>query len=128
MNNYANNSALKSNVLSPKEGLTLGNLYANEYDQYKNYRPVQLRATNEQERELLKIRELAFAVNDLSLSLDVDPKNGELFRLFKMYATELTERVKRYSEKYEPLEVCYDLGSEYSWYKNPWPWEVDKYV
>ena len=130
-NNYQNGNNgnnITDDILTPKQGLNLGNMFASEYDQYKNYKPNELRASSEQDRDLLKIRELSFAVNDLNLKLDVDPTNQEYYRLFKMYMEELNDRIKKYSEKYEPLELCFDLGNEYSWYKNPWPWEVDKYV
>ena len=56
-----------SEILTPKQGLNLGNLFASEYDRYKDYRPRELRARSEKERALLEIRELSFAVNDLNL-------------------------------------------------------------
>ena len=117
-----------SDILTPKQGLNLGNLFASEYDRYKNYRPRELKASSNQEQELLEIRELAFAINDLNLKLDVEPDNREYFNLFKEYAKELDVRVREYSNKYDVLEVCYDLKNEFTWYKNPWPWEVDKNV
>lgn len=128
INNQSTYMGNNSDILSAKEGLILGNLYANEYDQYKNYKPRQLKADSAQESDLLKIRELTFAIIDLNLKLDVEPNNTELFQLFKLYNEELNNRIKDYSNKYNPLELCYDLGNNYDWYKNPWPWEVDKNV
>ena len=129
-NNYTNGNkpTSTSDVLTPKQGLNLGNMFASEYDRYKNYRPRELKAGSAQEQALLEIRELAFAINDLNLKLDVDPDNSEYFNLFKEYAKELDIRVREYSNKYDVLEVCYDLKNEFTWYKNPWPWEVDKNV
>lgn len=131
--NLANENNMKmptniSDVLTPKQGLNLGNMFASEYDRYKDYRPRELKATNAKEKALLEIRELAFAVNDLNLKLDVDPNNLEYFSLFKEYARELDEKVRNYSNNYDVLEVCLDLKNNYTWYKNPWPWEVDKNV
>ena len=126
-NNYQNPTNI-SDVLTPKQGLNLGNMFASEYDRYKDYRPRELKATNSKEKDLLEIRELAFAVNDLNLKLDVEPDNLEYFSLFKEYARELDERVREYSNNYDALEVCLDLKNNFSWYKNPWPWEVDKNV
>ncbi len=117
-----------SEILTPKQGLNLGNLFASEYDRYKDYRPRELRARSEKERALLEIRELSFAVNDLNLKLDVEPDNMEYFNLFKEYAKELDERIRDYSNRYNVLEVCQDQRNEFTWYKNPWPWEVDKNV
>lgn len=117
-----------SDVLTPKQGLNLGNMFASEYDRYKDYRPREVKAKSPKEQELLEIRELAFAVNDLNLKLDVEPDNMEYFNLFKEYARELNKEVEEYSNKYDTLEVCKDLKNEFTWYKNPWPWEVDKNV
>ena len=126
-NNYQKPTSI-TDVLTPKQGLNLGNMFASEYDRYKNYRPRELKARNRQEEELYEIYELSFAVNDLNLKLDVEPDNREYFNLFKEYAKELDERVRSYSNKYEVLEVCQDLKNEYTWYKNPWPWEVNRNV
>ena len=122
--NYNSNNK----ILSPKEALILGNSFINEYDAYKNYKPREIKISSEQDKELLKIRELSFIVNDLNLILDTEPNNREYFNLFKKYTEELNERIKRYSEKYDVLELCYDTKDKYTWYENPWPWEVDKYV
>ena len=127
-NNVNNQIVMNNDVLSPKEGFTLGNLFANEYDSYKNYEPRVVKASNAKEADLLRISELAFAVNDLNLKLDVEPKNRQLFELFKKYTKELDEKVREYSEKYDVLEVCLDTKNEYTWYKNPWPWEADKNI
>ena len=129
--NDLNNSSNSNNypkptndILTPKQGLNLGNLFASEYDRYKDYRPRELRANNAKEEALLEIRELSFAVNDLNLKLDIEPDNMEYFNLFKEYASALDEKVREYSNKYETLELCQDLKDKYTWYQSPWPWEV----
>lgn len=116
------------NVMSPKDGLILGNMYYDEYDQYKDYKPKEIKTNNERDRMLLKIRELSFAVNDLNLSLDLNPNNKELYALFKKYVKELNDLCEKYSMEYETLELCKDFKNNYSWYKSPWPWEGDYYV
>ena len=115
-------------ILNPKEGLILGNMSYDMYKPYKNYKPRELVACSEQDKLLLRIRELAFAVNDLNLHLDVNPEDKETFCLFKLYVEELNRLQKVYSEKYEVLEINDDLKDCYTWYKNPWPWEVDSNV
>lgn len=127
-NDYFNMPNKKDGVLSPKEGQKLGNMFVDEYVPYKNYVPKDTEVKTEKERDLQKIRELAFAVNDLNLALDVDPSNKKLYSLFKMYAEELDEKCKNYSKKYDVLEVIDDVKGTYTWYKNPWPWESDRYV
>ena len=112
-----------SNVLEPAVGLALGNIYKNEYKQYKNYVQKKLTPANERERMLLKIQELDFAMNDLSLKLDVEPNNTELYNLFKNYALELKDLCEKYSKEYEVLELIKDVNGRYTWIKNPWPWD-----
>ena len=50
-------------LINPTEGYNRGNLFANLYDQYKNYRPETLRASNEQER-MQALKALAEAYTD----------------------------------------------------------------
>ena len=57
---------IPSNLMEPNVGLSLGNMYKNEYDQYKNYVQKRLVPKNEQEKKLLEIQELDFALNDLN--------------------------------------------------------------
>ena len=113
-------------INDPKMGLSLGNMYKDEYKPYKNMTPKKLMATNEQEKMLLKIQELDFAINDLSLKLDVEPNNYELYELFKNYALELKKLCEEYAKHYQPLELIKDTNGGYSWYKNPWPWDGGK--
>ena len=49
----------KNNLLEPKEGLILGNMFFDMYEPYKNYKPRELVATTEKEKLMLKIRELS---------------------------------------------------------------------
>ena len=128
LNDFFNMPNKKDGIMSPKEGQMNGNMFYDEYVPYKNYMPKEVIITSEKEKELQKIRELSFAVNDLNLALDVNPKDIRLYNLFKEYALELNERVKSYSKKYDVLEVCDDINGAYTWFKSPWPWEGNKYV
>lgn|SRR5574344_753282 len=110
-------------ILNPKEGLILGNMSYDMYKPYKNYKPRELVACSEQDKLLLRIRELAFAVNDLNLHLDVFPEDCQTYNLFKTYANELNRLIKEYSDKYEVLELNNDLKGKYTWYIGKWPWE-----
>lgn len=115
-----------NNVVDPSTALSLGNSYSNEYDKYKNYTQKKLVATNEREKMLLKIQELDFIINDLNLKLDVEPNDYELYELFRKYALELQDLCKEYSKKYEVLELIKDTNGNYTWIKNPWPWDGGK--
>ena len=75
----------KNNLLEPKEGLILGNMFFDMYEPYKNYKPRELVATTEKEKLMLKIRELSHAVADLNLYLDLCPDDRDVYELFKKY-------------------------------------------
>ena len=47
-------------LFNPKEGFEKGNLFPNIYEQYKNYRPETLRASNEQEKLFLELSRTFF--------------------------------------------------------------------
>lgn len=123
---YSAKHDCKNNILNPKEGLNIGNLFYDSYIPYKNYKPRELVARNEKEHLLLKIQELCFAQNDLNLYLDLYPKDQKAFQLFKEYTKEASRLSEIYAEKYGPLELNQDTGSEYLWFQDPWPWEVTK--
>lgn len=114
----------KKDVLtSPTEGFLKGNMWKNEYNAYKNYEPVKLKPTCEQEYLLYKIMELDFAINDLNLYLDLHPEDSMIYEKFKMYTKECMNLKDEYAKKYGPLTLNDVYTSEYAWMKNPWPWE-----
>lgn len=119
-------STRPSSVVDPSTALALGNLYSDEYEKYKNYTQKRLVASNDREKMLLRIQELDFAINDLSLKLDVEPNNFELYEMFRKYALELKDLCEKYSKKYEVLELIKDTNGSYTWIKNPWPWDGGK--
>lgn len=111
-------------ILTPIEGLTIGNLFYDLYSPYKNYKPRELKSNSQKGSLLLKIQSLCLAVNDLNLYLDIHPEDQETFHLFKNYISELENLTKTYSENYDVLELCHDMGQNFTWYKKLWPWEV----
>lgn len=125
--NYLLNSLLgpesTNEVLSPEEGMIIGNLFYNTYEPYKHYLPPKLVAYSEQEQLLLKIQALDFAVNDLGLYLDLYPQDQMMYEKYRRYASELKKACDIYGEKYEALEIGNDLKESYTWNKGPWPWE-----
>lgn len=104
-----------------EEGFMYGNMFKNEYDSYKNYKVAQLKSNNELGELLLKIYEYDFALNDLSLYLDLHPEDNEVYRMFKRYTEELRRCVDVYEEKYGPMEIDNSDYSKYMWYEGPWP-------
>ena len=125
LEDFFNINENKSEILDPKDGLALGNMFLDSYIPYKNYKPHEYKPCGEKEKLLLRIQELSFALNDLNLHLDINPENKDYYYLFKTYADELKCLKKQYSNEYESLELDENLKSNYTWYQNPWPWEGD---
>lgn len=113
------------NLTTPTEGYIRGNLFANLYDQYKNYQPAQLRASNEQERLFLELSSIHFAAHELNLYLDLNPNDITLLKLFNDYRERCEQLTKEYESKYGPLTIKSDSLNQtpFMWEKSPWPWE-----
>ncbi len=118
-----NNFRKKDKALfSAKEGLNKGNMFRDLYVPYKNY-VYNVVVKGEKDLLLLKIQELTFKVVDLTLYLDVNKEDMEVFNEFKSSVSELKKYKEMYEKKYGPICVTevsnYD---EYVWTKDPWPW------
>ena len=82
------------------------------------------RSCMENEKMLMKVRELAFTVHELNLYLDSHPNNRMALRYFRKYNDELKKLTALYEEAYGPLTATSDMcGYEWNWIKHPWPWE-----
>lgn len=103
------------------EGFMYGNMFKDEYDSYKNYKPVQLESNNELGRLLLKIYAYDFALNDLSLYLDLHPEDNNVYKVFKKYTEEQRKYVDMYEKKYGPMELDCSPYNNYMWEEGPWP-------
>ncbi len=112
-----------SKFLSPEEGFLKGNLMKDEYVPYKNLTYCKLTPQNEQEALLLKLMAYSFAINDLNLYLDLNPKDQSTYELFKKYVKEKNRLEEMYSEKYGPMTITETQGSSYNWIMDPWPWD-----
>lgn len=112
-------------LVNPTEGYNRGNLFANLYDQYKNYQPETLRASNEQEKLFLELSRNHFAAHELNLYLDLNPDDVSMIRLFNDYREKCDQLTKEYERKYGPLTIKSDVLNQapFMWEKSPWPWE-----
>ena len=124
--NFDDNNQNSNNLFNISDGLMYGNMFKDEYIPYKDYRPKKIITENERDLLLYKIYCYDFAINDLSLYLDLHPQNNKLFNIFKNYTNELKKNIKIYEEKYGPLELDCSDYSEYKWYLDPWPFEGGK--
>lgn len=117
-----NNFRHSVELMSVKDGFNKGNMFSDEYIQYKKhiYKVV---VKDERDKLLLEVQELTFAFKDLNLYLDVYPNDSVAFEKFKDVNEELLKKKQEYEKKYGPLflESSY-LYPTYEWVKNPWPW------
>lgn len=115
---------------SDKEGFLRGNMFENEYVPYKNMTYIMPKVKGEREKDLMKIMEVAFAINDYNLYLDVHPNDMTILNKYKVCADKLRKLTKEYENKYGPL--CIDSAdyNTFKWIESPWPWEKEdgKYV
>ena len=129
LRNMTNDKFLDTNpsLFPPKEGFEKGNLFANLYSQYKDYKPAKLKADNERERMFLELAEISFAAHELNLYLDVRPNDSSMIALFNDYRNKEMELTKSYEQKYGPLTVNSENSSSnhFSWVDGSWPWERD---
>ena len=120
-----------NNLVNEKLGYIRGNMFANEYIPYKNFKVRELNPITREEELLIKISEAEFALNDLSLYLDLHPNNNIIYDKFKIYVKQYKNYLDEYERTYGPLNLCSSYSNKYEYYKNPWPWDNDggiKYV
>ena len=79
---FINNDDL---LVNESLGLIRGNMFKDEYIPFINKKETKLLARNEKEKLLLKIYETNFALNDISLYLDVHPNDNYIYEVFKNY-------------------------------------------
>ncbi len=128
--NMFGTNAVRTSLFDPTEAYNKGNLYSNLYNQYKNYKPVELKANNEREQLLLDLSRAAFAAHELNLYLDLYPNDESMLALFNDYRNEANALMKQYETKYGPLTVTSDSLEKgpFAWVNNAWPWEDRNYV
>ena len=117
--NFKNNNDV--NLFNYEEGFMYGNMFKNEYDSYKNYKVAKLDSSSDKGNLLLKIYQYDFALNDLSLYLDLHPDDRDVYEIFKHYTEEESKYVDMYVKKYGPMELDYSPYNNYMWDEGPWP-------
>ena len=113
-------------ILEPYEGLVRGNIFGNLYEPYKNYKPEELEPDNEREALLYQLMQYKFALIELNLYLDTNPRDKDAIELYNKYLKIEKEMCKKYESMYGPLTLG-DNGldeNRWEWINSPWPWEV----
>ena len=125
MPNMMNKMWQKDKLLDPTEGFIKGNLFANLYDPYKNYKPAELNPKNEREALLYQVMQYKFALIELNLYLDTHPNDKEMIKLYNKYLKTEKQMCDKYEGMFGPLTVDSEyLNDKWSWNKSLWPWEV----
>lgn len=112
-------------LVSSELGYLRGNMFLREYVPYKNYQVRKLEAKTNEEALLLKLSQMEFALNDLSLYLDLHPNDTAVFNKFREYTNEYKRYLNEFEKTYRPLCLSSINKDSYEYYKNPWPWDND---
>ena len=116
-----------SSVLDSYDGFKRGNMFGNLYDQYRNYKPSDLKASSEREDMLMQLQELKFALIELGLYLDLNDNDRSAINLFNEYQRKEKELCKVFESKYGPLTFdSMEYKNTWTWDNGPWPWEVQR--
>ena len=125
-NNYTiPNTNTNSSITDSQIGFKRGNLFSNLYDEYKNYKPQELKATSEREDLLIQIDENRFATIDLELYLDMYPNDINALNKYNSYLKKEKELITIYESKYGPMTLNSPVQTNnWLWNNSPWSWEV----
>ncbi len=125
--NYYRNS---SNLFNPEEGYNLGNMFADLYKGYKNYKPAKLTGRTPEEKSFLELSRIGFAMHEMNLYLDLHPEDRTIQQLFNDYRKMFLELEEKYEQNYGPITITSDTleKSPFAWVKDEWPWEGGRNV
>ncbi len=111
------------NLFNAQEGLNKGNMFKELYDPYQN-NVFKIEVNTKKDKLLLVIQKLEFKLIDLSLYLDINPNDKEMYLIFKETLEELKKNKEIYEKTYGPL--CLENTTEqYNWPDDPWPWMME---
>ena len=127
-NNYTiPNTNINNSITDSQIGFKRGNLFSNLYDEYKNYKPQELKASSEREDLILQIDENRFAIIELGLYLDLYPNDINALNKYNSYLKKEKELITIYEGKYGPMTLNSQVQTNtWLWNNSPWPWEVQK--
>ena len=123
--NQSNNN-YNNQILEPYEGLIRGNLFANLYDPYKNYKIQKLNPKTESSALKNQWQQYNFALTDLSLYLDLHPDDQNALALYNQYNQILKQIEEKYNSMYPPLSqnsTYITKNNNWNWLTASWPWE-----
>lgn len=125
LSNNNQNIINQNKFVMPQEGFLRGNMESETYIPYKNMTYLKPNVSNEKERALLQIQEIAFAAHDINLYLDTHPNDSNAIRLYNEYNIQEQILNNAYERKYGPIDLSDNEGlsmTPWAWIKEPWPW------
>ena len=126
-NSIMSNTGTSSNIADTQTGFKRGNLFNSLYDEYKNYKPQELKASSERDDLILQIDENRFAMIELGLYLDLYPNDTNALNKYNSYLKKEKELITIYESKYGPMTLSSPVQTNtWLWDNSPWPWEVQK--
>ena len=66
---------------------------------------------------------VSFVLVELGLYLDTHPTDAEAMNFYRYARQANREAVRAYEQVYGPLMITQVDSKDWSWMKNPWPWE-----
>ncbi len=75
---------------------------------------------------LTELQALAFTLQELALYLDTHRDDAAALEHYKKVQALYTDARRCYEKKYGSLNRMSEMGCEYTWLNDPWPWEYAK--
>ena len=73
--------------------------------------------------DLENLMALAFSIYDLGLYLDTHAQDTAALQKYQALVAQYEEAMEDYVAKYGPITQMQVTGNNYTWLKNPWPWD-----
>ena len=124
-NNINSNTSTSNQLYGSYEGYMKGNMFKDLYHGYKNYQPAQLIPKSEEEEALLNLNQMAFAMHEANLYLDVYPDDANMMRSYTNFRNNYNRLLEDYEKKYDALNVNSSELNQvpFGWEEQIWPWD-----
>ena len=124
-NNINSNTSTSNQLYGSYEGYMKGNMFKDLYQGYKNYQLAQLIPKSEEEEALLNLNQMAFAMHEANLYLDVYPDDANMMRSYTDFRNNYNRLLEDYEKKYDALNVNSSELNQvpFGWEEQIWPWD-----
>ena len=80
---------------------------------------------NERAMLLRQIQSVRFSMWELHIFLDTHPNHAEATQMMQEYQEKSEKLIKKFEEKFGPLNSATANINMWEWITTPWPWEND---